>query len=63
MNAELENKWKEAAVEYFNILSQEELKITSRNLNQESLCPGRDSNQVPPKYKSEALPLHATCSA
>jgi hypothetical protein len=33
------------------------MKATS-NFNQGSLCPGRDSNRVPPEYKSVLLPLN-----
>jgi hypothetical protein len=30
--------------------------------SQDSLCPGRESNQAPPEYKSEAVPLEPRCA-
>jgi hypothetical protein len=48
---------------YYLGIRLEELRKTTGNISQESRCPGRDSNQVPPEHKSDALPLEPTCTA
>jgi hypothetical protein len=45
-----------------NDIRLEGLKKTTKK-SQDSRWPGRDSNEVPPEYKSEALPPKLTCSA
>jgi hypothetical protein len=36
----------------------EGLRKTTKNLSQDSIFPGRDSNQARPEYKSTELPLY-----
>jgi hypothetical protein len=46
------NTWKEAVMVYFKVLSRHLLGVTvetHENLSQDSLCPGRNLNWVPPK--------------
>jgi hypothetical protein len=38
------------------------LKETTKNFSQDHYCSGQDSNQPPPKEKSQALPHEPTCS-
>lgn len=55
----------EVVPDYFKVLpwhSLGGLRKLMVNLSQNSQCPGQDSNQAPPKYKSEGLPLAPTCS-
>jgi hypothetical protein len=53
--------WNEAVVAYFRYYLRiyiQEPSETMKILSQDSLCPVKDSNQVPPQYKSNAIPLH-----
>jgi hypothetical protein len=55
MNDELERIWKEAAVvdlRYYPGIFLEGLRNITRDLSLDSRCPGPDSNQVLPEYKS-----------
>jgi hypothetical protein len=45
VNDDLERKWKEAVINYPGILLEGLRKIT-KILNEDSQCPGRDSNQA-----------------
>jgi hypothetical protein len=47
-----------AKLRYYPDICLEELKKTTKTLNQDSRYPGRDSNREPPKYKSKQLSLH-----
>jgi hypothetical protein len=60
MNDELEVIWNEAVVAYFGHypgLCLEGVRRVTKNLNQGSRCPGRDSNRAPSEYESGALLL------
>jgi hypothetical protein len=60
LNDELEKIREEAIIvqlKYNPGISLEELRKTTNDLRQNSLCPDRDSNRAPPEYKSRALPL------
>jgi hypothetical protein len=46
---------------YYFRIHWEGLRKAAENLSQDSQCLDWDSNQVPPKYKSQALPLEPTC--
>jgi hypothetical protein len=48
-------------LKYFSSIFLEELRKTIKFLSEDSQYPGRDWNQVPPKYKSEVLPLEPIC--
>jgi hypothetical protein len=64
MNSELEWMRKETVVTSFRVLSLDlcgETRECHKKLR-DSWCPGRDSNQIPPEYKSGALWLGLTCS-
>jgi hypothetical protein len=57
---ELERIRKEAAMVYSRYSQNtclEGLRKITKNLNQDSQCPGRDSNRAPAQLKSSALPL------
>ena len=65
VNYELENIWKAAVVAYLRYypdICLEELRKATQSLSHYSRCSGRDSNQTPPKYKSEMLLLEPTSS-
>jgi len=53
--------WKEAVIlcsRYSTSICLERLWQTRKKTCQNWRCPGRDSNQVPPEYKSTACSLH-----
>jgi hypothetical protein len=56
MNDEFEMMSQEVVVVYFEALSQNWLGGTTRNINQDNPCPGRDSNRAPSEYKLHTLP-------
>jgi hypothetical protein len=60
VNNELERIWKEvvvtSSINYHGIL-RDELRETTKNMNQESRCPSQDSNPAHSEYKSRALLL------
>jgi hypothetical protein len=61
MNYELRNMYRERFVAYFKVLFRHLPGVTEENyqiFRQASPCPGRDSNQAPPEYKSGAFSLH-----
>lgn len=63
MNDELETMWNEAVTAYIKVISWNSTggpEETRKNLNQDSWCPVKDSNQTPPKYKLQALPPEPT---
>jgi hypothetical protein len=58
MSDELERIWKEAVVSllrYYRGILLERLRKITKNLSQDSRCPGRNLNPAPPEYGSRAL--------
>jgi hypothetical protein len=58
MSDELEMIWKEAVVSllrYYRRILLERLRKTTKNLCQDSRCPGRNLNPTPPEYDSRVL--------
>jgi hypothetical protein len=54
MSDELERIWKEAIVDqssYCSDIFMEELRKTKKNLDEDSRCPGRDSNRAPHEHE------------
>jgi hypothetical protein len=61
----LERMWNELIMVYFTVLSQHwpgGMRITTKISNQDSRCPGQDSNWAPSEYKLEVLHSQPTCS-
>jgi hypothetical protein len=49
-------------LKYYPGICLEGLRKTSKDIGQDSRCPGSDSNQASPEYMSEASPLEPNCS-
>jgi hypothetical protein len=49
--------WKEVVVAYYPRVWLEILRETTKNLSQDCLCAGRDSNRAPAEVNSDDLPL------
>jgi hypothetical protein len=61
MNGEQTRICKEAVVACLKVLSSHspgEIEINHKTPSNDSILISRDLNQVPPEYKSKALPLH-----
>jgi hypothetical protein len=63
MNSEFERMQKEIAMTYFETLFRHLAEGTAEkqdNFNQDTWYTDRDSNQAPPEYKSQSLPLESS---
>lgn len=61
MTDELESILKEVVLAYLRIylsIYQEGMRKAMKNVREDSLCSGQDSNQAPIEYKSRLLPLN-----
>jgi len=62
-NTKLGRKYKEAVVDYFELLSRRFSTGTHENYERtrKKVRSGRGSNQAPPEYKSVTSPLEPNC--